>query len=239
MQGTGTQTDPYIPTTWDEFVTAIGISGAYVELPEGGGVFDMDEIDPEGGFMVYIKCVSILGNDWEIRNANNIQFGAHQGSTYKIIDKLHFLNFNYNSINAMFTFSYSTLTRCRFSGIHATSSSLITSGTLRRCSLNIKCLDNALECNDNSSCYFSRIVLDQSDSLSTASFHTNTKYYNCFIEHKANVNGKEVYLGGNTSILHSDAGNYVTTPSGTKVSVTEEQLKDTAYLRSVGFPIMP
>lgn len=34
MTGTGTQTDPYIPTTWSEFVTAVGTSGAYVECPK-------------------------------------------------------------------------------------------------------------------------------------------------------------------------------------------------------------
>lgn len=33
MQGDGTQANPYIPNTWDDFVTAIGTSGAYVELP--------------------------------------------------------------------------------------------------------------------------------------------------------------------------------------------------------------
>lgn len=33
MTGIGTQNDPFIPNTWDEFVTAIGTSGAYVELP--------------------------------------------------------------------------------------------------------------------------------------------------------------------------------------------------------------
>ena len=33
MQGDGTQANPYIPNTWDDFVTAIGTSEAYVELP--------------------------------------------------------------------------------------------------------------------------------------------------------------------------------------------------------------
>lgn len=33
MTGTGTQNDPFIPNTWGDFVTAIGTSGAYVELP--------------------------------------------------------------------------------------------------------------------------------------------------------------------------------------------------------------
>lgn len=232
MQGTGTQVDPYIPTTWNEFVTAIGTSGAYVELPEGGGVFDMDEIAPEGGFSVNISCISLSGNNWEIRNANNVTFTALTSD--KIIDNLHFLKFN----AAMFEFYYNTVTRCKFSGVYSTSSSPFYKGIFRRCSLNLKCFDNALNHADGSNFYFSRIMLDQSDSLSTASPNTNIGYYNCFLEHKANANGKQLYLNGTTSILHSDAGNYIKTPSGTKVGVTEDQLKNAAYLRSVGFPIV-
>lgn len=34
MTGTGTQTDPYIPTTLTEFITAVGTSGAYVALTQ-------------------------------------------------------------------------------------------------------------------------------------------------------------------------------------------------------------
>lgn len=33
MTGTGIQNDPFVPQDWDDFVTAIGTSGAYVELP--------------------------------------------------------------------------------------------------------------------------------------------------------------------------------------------------------------
>ena len=33
MQGNGTQGNPYVPELWDEFTTAIGTSGAYVDMP--------------------------------------------------------------------------------------------------------------------------------------------------------------------------------------------------------------
>lgn len=33
MTGTGTQQDPFVPQDWDDFVSAIGTSAAYVELP--------------------------------------------------------------------------------------------------------------------------------------------------------------------------------------------------------------
>ncbi len=49
MQGNGTQESPFIPENWEEFVTAVGASGAYVSMPDGGGYFDMNEIAPEVG----------------------------------------------------------------------------------------------------------------------------------------------------------------------------------------------
>lgn len=33
MTGTGTQSDPFIPYEWEDFVTAIGTNGAYISLP--------------------------------------------------------------------------------------------------------------------------------------------------------------------------------------------------------------
>lgn len=33
MTGTGTQSDPFIPYEWDDFITAVGTNGAYISLP--------------------------------------------------------------------------------------------------------------------------------------------------------------------------------------------------------------
>lgn len=44
-------------------------------------------------------------------------------------------------------------------------------------------------------------------------------------------------VSGKSNVVHSDAGSFVTTASGSKVDVTEEQLKNAEYLRSIGFPI--
>ena len=239
MQGTGTQADPYIPTTWDEFVTAIGTSGAYVSLPEGGGQFNMNEIAPEGGVTVNTHCTSISGNDWEIINAYNMKF--QQGSGTLNINKLHFLNFYCSLTYGMFGLPNVTITESKFSGIIAGSSRYLMSyGQLRRCSMNLKFIDNAVRPFEDTSTelYFSKAVIDQSESLSTYSDSIYVNCYNSFIEHKANAGGKQLRFVGHSSILHSDAGNYITTSGGDKVSVTEEQLGDASYLASVGFPIV-
>lgn len=60
MTGTGTQADPYIVDTWEDFVTAVGTSGAYVEVAPDI-VWDMNEISPEGVTIDW-NCTSLQGN---------------------------------------------------------------------------------------------------------------------------------------------------------------------------------
>ena len=238
MQGTGTQTDPYIPENWEEFLTATGTSEAYVSLPEGGGVFDMNRIAPDGGLTVNIKCAEIQGNGWEIRNAYNVRFLISSG--YKRISKLHFLNFHYDKNSIPFDLgSDTTISECKFSGILAlpSSYSVISSGKLRRCSFNFKFIDKAFRSFLNARFYFCKAVIDHSDSTATYDEDENMRYYNCFFEHKTNADNRQLYFSGNSSILHSDAGNYILSATGAKVGVTEDQLRDAEYLRSVGFPI--
>ena len=68
MTGTGTQSDPYVPSTWAEFVTAIGTQGAYVSLTEGT-IWDMNDIAPEGiSSEITVAAYRVDGNGAEIRN---------------------------------------------------------------------------------------------------------------------------------------------------------------------------
>lgn len=67
MTGTGTQADPYIPTTLTEFITAVGTSGAYVTLTQDINAAD----DPEytGELTRGISCIaqSVDGGGFSIR----------------------------------------------------------------------------------------------------------------------------------------------------------------------------
>lgn len=54
-------------TTWAEFVTAVGTSGADVTLPEND-IWDMNEILPHFNQNLDIACASINGNGTEIKN---------------------------------------------------------------------------------------------------------------------------------------------------------------------------
>lgn len=67
MTGTGTQADPYVPSSWAEFVTAIGTANAYVSLAEGA-VWDMNEIAPSGAGTVTVSATQVTGNGATIKN---------------------------------------------------------------------------------------------------------------------------------------------------------------------------
>lgn len=60
MTGTGTQAAPYIVDTWPDFVTAVGTTGAYVEVAPDT-VWDMNNISPEGVTIDW-NCTSLQGN---------------------------------------------------------------------------------------------------------------------------------------------------------------------------------
>ena len=98
MKGSGTQADPFEPTTWLEFVTAIGTEGAYVEFPPEPGVIDVSSL---GFFNIGtnnincpILCTSINGNGWTIHGLswqNSYMFGK------KVTGDVTIKNLNFTS----------------------------------------------------------------------------------------------------------------------------------------------
>lgn len=91
MTRTGTQADPYVPTTWAEFVTAIGTSGAYVSVPEGT-VWDMNEIQPTGVGTLTVAAARIIGNGAEIKNLL-FNGGGFDFTANTAISNMKFTNF--------------------------------------------------------------------------------------------------------------------------------------------------
>lgn len=67
MTGTGTQADPYIPTTLTEFITAVGTVGAYVALTQDINAADDPEYTGELTTPIYINATSISGGGHEVR----------------------------------------------------------------------------------------------------------------------------------------------------------------------------
>lgn len=242
MQGNGTQENPYIPTAWDEFVYAVGKDKqTYVTMPEGGGVFDMNDIAPTGTSL-NVVCKSLEGNDWEMRNAYNVAFnfnGDYSGDhAANLIHKFHFLDM-YSDIGALFFVNIGKFSECKISGIAAQNYALYR-GEFERCSMNFKLTGNAYfhEVYDDFMNGFSFVnaIVDQTES--TATFAGNRiPSNNSLVRFTANSSNTTFNLRGKNNVFISNAVNYITLSDKTRVDVTEEQLKDLEYLRSIGFPI--
>ncbi len=123
MTGTGTQTDPLVPTTWEDFVTAVGTSGAYVSVA-AGTVFDGNKISPEGLPMLTIKCTELDGNGLILRciyinrgSTNNYGLTFNGTVTVKNVKFLDMYLLNTSSTTTYFFHSCSgtTFYNCTFS----------------------------------------------------------------------------------------------------------------------------
>ncbi len=236
MQGTGTKKDPYIPENWDDFVTAVGTTEAYVSLPESGGVYDMNEIAPEGNFTLNINCAEIQGNEWEIRNAYNMKVYGSSCNIYS----LHFLNIYWEKLSESEVFVDGIYSYCKFSGIISgyRQSVFMSNRDHSYCSINVKYIGESYKLNySNGGFNFCNISLNHADSQIPVLLSVAVYGDNLLVNHVSNGHNN-VLLNGRICVLRSDLGNVIADSNGNRINVTEEQLRDAAYLNSIGFPIV-
>ena len=197
MTGSGTQADPYIPTTWAEFVTAIGTSSAYVSVPEGT-VWDMNEIQPTGySSAIEWKALRVDGNNAQIKNLYFYSTGRFimPNANYAAIYNIKFLNFLIEDSALVDTSAYYNYSvpfySCSFSGKLINGAlSKSNSGndnnrqiSFRQCSMNLELSGNSAIFNTYSnSNYFSVNAQNCNLKVSGTSTRTNTcqvKMQNC------------------------------------------------------------
>lgn len=157
LTGTGTQTDPYIVDTWEDFCTAVSTLGAYVEV-KPNTVWDFNEIAPTGLPETTIKCIQINGNDCELHYPYVRDHFLFINASGAIINKLHILKLNAEgaSSSAGFFRTNSIGTQgechfCRFSGTLTGSAGYAyfhnanhqASDIYFNCSVNLECSGNA------------------------------------------------------------------------------------------------
>ena len=160
MTGTGTVEAPLCPENFDEFITAVQTSGAYVSCPENG-LWNMNKIRRDGITEdIEVKCCGIDGNNCEIRNlftrgdSTQPVFKFTARSCY--IDSLHFVSFLHNRSGALFygqntSVGEYTFFNCKFSGVMvrgkfadiSTSKFEFRAGEKKGCSFDIRFLNNA------------------------------------------------------------------------------------------------
>ena len=93
VTGTGTQNDPFIPTTFEDFCTCMASSPSnYVELPADAEdkTFNMNDYYPEGITSALDWSANLNGNGWSIMNAvvanSTFAFTLNASNTYKNIN---------------------------------------------------------------------------------------------------------------------------------------------------------
>ena len=123
--GIGTQTDPYIVSSWADFKTAIAASGAYVVLdPDASSkVIDLNGSDTNPVTdRLDFNCASLEGNGWRIRNLYFSSTADHllnsdTGCNHEI-KNLHFDNLVCNNgAKSLLCMPKSTMTACSFTGV--------------------------------------------------------------------------------------------------------------------------
>lgn len=127
MTGTGTQDNPFVPSNWNEFVTAIQTTDAYIECPENV-VWDMNNVMPQGlSSTITINASRVKGNGLNIRNlrSNITVFNLPlQSNLYDIsFENLYIEN---SFCNGSYYVRDGGFYGCMFTGINTGNNSLFT-----------------------------------------------------------------------------------------------------------------
>lgn len=260
ITGTGTQADPYIVDTWEDFVTAVGTQGAYVEVVPGA-VWDANDIAPEGMPTVNVNAVHIDGKGLEIKNAriDQIFFDCVSINASGItVENISVTNFLASSAVIYKRGTYSLYFKnLVLSGIQTSGNTIyryagnpiyFRSNELNGCGFFIDYSGGDMM-NDYAQIGYKDCIfyLDGNGYLGTSS----TTYFNaenCYVYgkikecHFYSSSAKNIINAyadliangnANVAIINGDKCNNITT--GT--TVTDEQMRDAAYLNSIGFPI--
>lgn len=260
MTGTGTKTDPFIPDTWDELITACRTSGAVISLPEGGE-WDMNEQYPDNTPSVSLNGCKINGNGFTIRNLrvrdNNI-FTLSKSSTINDVD---FVNLYSSPVDNRYLFdNYYTLylNRVRVSGELVNWGLFGSNGNCYcdACSFNMR-LTNADFAKQNAR-FENGTNVKLTGTTSSSEFQAGSYGYESQIEGSIlSTRGNSVFkalynkfgkinigLSGFSEVKTSTTYNTVintdiidaTTISSQLIQATADQMKDADWLTEHGFP---
>lgn len=257
MTGTGTQADPYIVDTWEDFVTAAGTSGAYVEIAEGV-VFDMNAVAPDGAPAVTIAAAHIDGKGATIEAARVNTAFLNLAESAKAIENLKITSFIATApVISKTTNDTCTLKNVILAGIQNGGLTLrCTRGYLSFMSNEIAACGFTVKVNEGGFMYDpARMTFTDCDFIMEGGNIGNgyavfPTCINCGIFGKVGI----VYLSDASqlvtvnavadSVTINKAGRMILANSdlcasitGNATPVTDAQMRDPEYLSSIGFPI--
>lgn len=242
--------------SWAEFVDAVAVAGDTVILPEAER-WDMNEIAPEGITEgIPVNCAKIVGNGTSIWNGRFYEPFQVDGTE---ISDLHLINYYSDSRIISGTGNYE---RCMISGLSGATVGVPIWGTSwHRCSFNVEVQYAGGAWAVSGSCTFCRIILHAANATGTTVQARNAAKTNCeiilymplatiiYLENLqyCTVRGNMQSCGtiGRYATEYTSLYPIVNTDDladganvkSNLIGVTDAQMKDAAYLASVGFPI--
>ena len=262
MTGSGTENDPYIVETWEEFVSAFNASSKYITFPDDT-ILDFNEIQNYSRKLTG-RYNTVLGNGVNFRNIM-LETGAFISATNKnTFDNMRFTNLYFTGDASFIASSLNNdwcyFINCQFAGVFQGNSKFNDSGdklyfgkslTSVGCGINLKLSEQAVFRASGYSCYCynCQLTLDCESSASD----TSINIYNSLIE--GNIGGANRSIWAVNCVLNANIETTFTNTNTGKVSVanadkigengavngfvavTSEQLKNAEYLSSIGFPI--
>lgn len=262
MTGSGTENDPYIVETWEEFVSAFNASSKYITFPDDT-ILDFNEIQNYSRKLTG-RYNTVLGNGVNFRNIT-LETGAFISATNKnTFDNMRFTNLYFTGDASFISSSNNNdwcyFINCQFAGVFQGNSKFNDSGdnlyfgkslTSVGCGINLKLSEQAVFRASAYSCYCynCQLTLDCESSATDRSFDI----YNSLIE--GNIGGANRSIWAVNCVLNANIETTFTNTNTGKVSVanadkigengavngfaavTSEQLKNAEYLSSIGFPI--
>lgn len=248
-------------SSYSEFLAAVAVSGDTVIIPEDT-VWDCNEVMPDGA-AVSIQCAEIIGNGAVIKNARNIgavKLGTGNPAVYDLTLENVVIDGDSDGywLSAVFT-TRLVLTRCIVSGLFTSNvfrAGMRASVNLVRSSINMEMQNGAFDFNSIASyAQYSRIAVKNTMRAAFTNmigscneceliltFPQVTELSLANIVHSTvrgdlqNVTTIRYYPASVSLLCAEDAPQAVSTSDKLAV-VTEAQMRDAAYLNSLGFPI--
>lgn len=256
MTGSGTQANPYIVSTWSDFITAATIStDTYIEFVPNT-VIDLNNVQPEGFSSALSLAGHIDGKNSVIKNlVVNDQYGRIFAVSGLDMKNISFLNMRGSRkiFERRMSTSSLTLYKCQFSGRLDNPDNIIymSRGSCSRCSFTLEVHGSGnvrFNWDRDYSVQYCRIDIS---GTNTGNYIDIGNVNNCYItgKHSTKI---EVY--GNTNIVDFSAPAFgsdsfahdILVNSSKCASIqtlpgvhacTTSQLKNAEYLASIGFPV--
>ena len=254
-------------SSWSEFVEAIGVAGDTVILPEEAE-WDMNTILPYGlQSNVTVNCSKIDGRGTRIKNLNLNEYSFYSSNGIVVMHNLLMTdwigtNAWFNLTQGMELF------RCAISGITSHSAiigNLANRAIMTSCAINVESSNSFFRISDSNFLYnYCRIEAHAPNSSESEMSHGEhvccelafyapnaTSYFSVYNFQNGNllhgnlkslpeISATWAPWSGLVSVYDDDMfSDTVTSPfPDSFVPCSEAQLKDAAYLRSLGFPIV-